>query len=544
MSLRSARPAPPIDPAAPPAWVIAALIVMMVAGAALRAYRLGYQSFWNDEVVSWISAQGGPWTIVTQRVENSNIPPLYYLVAGASLPFRHLLGVEAALRTPSVIAGVLSIPLLFVVVRRWLDERIALFAAAVMTISPFHVWYSQEARPYALLLFLSLVALYCMQRALAEPDRWEWKAATAIAAASTFYCHTVGVAFMAFVVVFVVLTTYQSATPTAVAAGARHPSGLFAMRMRAWLVTFTVMALICLPGVYRLVSFPPTESADSGRSLAPIQFGYALWSFAVGYSYGPSLDELHRPDRYALLMHSAATVVPVGLVLLALTAVGVVTLIRRYPRASLPVALWLIFPLAFAAIGALVTVHPFNVRYTIISFLPSLVLIVVGIDALSGWVLPVAAWAGVAAVCALSLRGYYTDPRYARDDNRAAAAYLLSHDGSDAVVVAHRAFTVKDLRFYAPSVAHIMPYPRARRPGEHLTPQAELDGLADGHTRVWLFLSRATDDENAPIIAFFKSHFRETDRFTSSGVQLLEFSRDSTTSADGTPSPPSGPGAR
>jgi hypothetical protein len=155
------------------------------------------------------------------------------------------------------------------------------------------------------------------------------------------------------------------------------------------------------------------------------------------------------------------------------------------------------------------------------------VLIVAGIGALPGRVLPVAAWTCVAMVCALSLDGYYTDPRYARDDNRAAAAYLLAHDGPDAVVVAHRAFTVKDLRFYAPSVAHILPYPRARRPGEQLSPQAELDGLASGLTRTWLFLSRGTDDENAPIIAYFRSHFRQTDRFTSSGVELLEFSRDS-----------------
>ncbi len=97
----------------------------------------------------------------------------------------------------------LSIPLLFLVVRAWLDERVALLAAAAMTVSPFHVWYSQEARPYALLLFLSLIALYCLQQALARPGRWQWKAATAITAAATFYCHTVGVAFMAFVVVYV-----------------------------------------------------------------------------------------------------------------------------------------------------------------------------------------------------------------------------------------------------------------------------------------------------------------------------------------------------
>ncbi len=271
----------------------------------------------------------------------------------------------------------------------------------------------------------------------------------------------------------------------------------------------------------------------------PIQFGYALWSFAVGYSYGPSLDELHRPDRNALLLHSAATVVPVGILVLVVTALGIRAFARRFPAGRIPVTLWLVFPVAFAAVGALVTVHPFNVRYTIISFLPALVLMVVGVDALPGRSLRAATWIALAAVCAASLRGYYTDPRYARDDNRGAAAFLTAHGGTGAVVVVHRAFTVKDLRFYAPSAKHLMPFPRARKPGEQLAPMAELGALVEGQDHVWVFLSRATPDENAPITAFLAREFRRTESFVSSGVELYEYERVS--AAPGAPAAPAAP---
>ena len=63
------------------AW--AALAAVTLFALALRLFRLGYQSFWFDEILSWISAQGTPWHVMTQREENTNIPPLYYLVANA-----------------------------------------------------------------------------------------------------------------------------------------------------------------------------------------------------------------------------------------------------------------------------------------------------------------------------------------------------------------------------------------------------------------------------------------------------------------------------
>ncbi|GEM_PF-645578 len=510
--------------------VVAALVAIVVAGALLRVVRLTHQSLWNDEVVTYISSAGSWWRVITQREENSNIPPLYYLVANTGLMLRRWLGVEAALRVPSVIAGVLSIPLLFAVVRRWLGDRVALLAAGLMAVSPFHIWYSQEARPYALLLLLSLVALLCIQIALVHPGAWGWKIAAAVATASTFYCHTVGLGFIAFAAVYVL-----GMTP-AVAWGEPGQPGRWLTRVhrqwpvlwrsqwRDWAVTFSLVLVLCIPAAYRLISFPPTNSADTERPLSVMQLAYTLWSFAVGYSFGPSLAELHAPHPGVTLAHDAPIVVPVGLAIVGLTALGAMWVGRRHRRVAIVLALWFAFPLAFVAAGALVTVHPFNVRYAVISFLPAIVLLAGGLIALPTRGLSSAGVAGVLLVSAISLHGYYADPRYARDDNRGAAAFLAARARPGELVLAHRAYTAKDLRFYAAGTgARILPYPDEQHSLASRDADRDLAATVSTAPRFWLFLSRSTAEEDTVLTRFCARWFHRdsADSFTSTGVRLI-----------------------
>jgi hypothetical protein len=516
---------------------IAAVAALMILGAALRVYDLGHQSLWNDEVVTYISSVGTPRRVVTQRIENSNIPPLYYLVANTSL---RLAGpttprVEAALRLPSVLVGVLTIPLLFIVVLPWLGERIAVLATACLAVSPFHVWYSQEARPYALLLALSLAAIACIQRALRDPDRWTWKAAAAVALAAIFYCHTVGLAFILFALVYVAIDVGARAAsaPEKVErrkvesrhhdsregrVGATHASPL-----RAWAVTFAAVAVLCVPALYRLATFPPTNSADTERVLSPLQLGYTLWSFVVGYSFGPSLGELHAVDRRAVVLHYAASVVPVAAIILVVMACGAVTLARRDVRLARLFVLWFLFPLLFVVLGALVTVHPFNVRYAVISFLPTVIVLAIGLDALPSVGLRAAGWVGLAILSGVALRSYYVNPKYARDDNRGAAQFFASHAGPDELVLAHRAFTAKDFRFYAPVGTRVLPFPSGDRPIDSLDVGSAMNRIVDGASRFWMFLSRSTPEEVAPLLAYCSQTYRRDPAasFESTGVQLI-----------------------
>src|SRR5205085_11798564 len=113
------------------------LPLVVLLGMILRAFRLGHQSLWTDEIVTYHSSAGTLHWVLTQRVVNSNIPPLYYAIVHFVLTLGRN---EAILRLPSLVFGVASLILMYVVVARMLDSRIALASTVLLSISPFHIW--------------------------------------------------------------------------------------------------------------------------------------------------------------------------------------------------------------------------------------------------------------------------------------------------------------------------------------------------------------------------------------------------------------------
>ncbi|QIF04363.1 glycosyltransferase family 39 protein [Roseimicrobium sp. ORNL1] len=82
--------------------------------------------------------------------------------------------VEWAARLPSLIAGLGSLVTLALLLRRWGLPTVGLLAAAVMSIHPWHVRYTAEARGYALMLLLMPILLIVLTNAL-EKNLWrDW----------------------------------------------------------------------------------------------------------------------------------------------------------------------------------------------------------------------------------------------------------------------------------------------------------------------------------------------------------------------------------
>jgi dolichol-phosphate mannosyltransferase len=155
-------------PAVPNRWWLA---LAGVTGLAvwLRAHTLTLQSLWFDEVLTAIGAQSLAWVVYTPAIFGH--PPLQYLTAwlvGGSAAN------EAWLRLPSLAAGVATVVALAGLGRQLAGPVAGMVAALALTVSPLHVELSQLARPYALFLLFTVLALGALWHALDRGRTRDW----------------------------------------------------------------------------------------------------------------------------------------------------------------------------------------------------------------------------------------------------------------------------------------------------------------------------------------------------------------------------------
>jgi mannosyltransferase len=167
-------------------WLVAGLTAL---GAILRFATLEVQAYHHDEIVTASRVLRVGFGHAMDAVGFSeSAPPLYYALAWF---WTQLTGTgEVGLRSLSALAGVLTIPVAYFVGRELRGKRAGLLAAALVAVNPMLVWYSQEARSYALLtLFCALSLLFCV-RAMQGGGRRDftwWGVFSALALATHYF---------------------------------------------------------------------------------------------------------------------------------------------------------------------------------------------------------------------------------------------------------------------------------------------------------------------------------------------------------------------
>lgn len=159
------------------------LSVLLAVAALLRLHRLGDEA-WLDEIQTHalVSRLGLGELATTYPSQNQHV--LYSLLARVAIV---VLGDStAALRAPAVAFGILSIAATYALGAALLSRRVALVAAGLLAASDVHVWFSQNARGYTALLFLTLVSSQLLLRALANDRRRIWIAWGATLALGTW----------------------------------------------------------------------------------------------------------------------------------------------------------------------------------------------------------------------------------------------------------------------------------------------------------------------------------------------------------------------
>lgn len=138
------------------------LLAIIFIAFALRLYHASTTLMWGDEGFSVFSASRDLYAITFEGKDVDPHPPLYYylfhfwmLLSGTS---------KLSIRFFSIFFGTATVALVFILGRRLFSSRVGLISAALLTLAPFAVQYSQEVRMYALVMFLGALTTYVLVR--------------------------------------------------------------------------------------------------------------------------------------------------------------------------------------------------------------------------------------------------------------------------------------------------------------------------------------------------------------------------------------------
>ena len=418
------------------AWTAVGALVLL--SFALRFHQLGLHSLWSDELysVATITQVGAdkPW----YAYEAKNLPDLRladsfltWKTAESSPPlFEALLWLwtgafglsEFAVRSLSGVFGALTPLLFFAGLRRPLGVVPALLGAFVFAVAPSSVAYSQEARGYALLMFLStLASVRLVQYMLPEPG------AQAAGRKGLWYSFGVDVG------IFVLLsyTHYTGFILSCALVGIRFIWML--MQRQRWrkLWWFLLVPALLLPWI--LLNWHSIKMTNTGI------FGWRDYAMAdVWTMMLPQAAEYFLPGQYTLWL--------AGLVALAGAAWG-----QRAAAAGQPwFKPWLrdarmLLVLAFAATvmlqfghGAYTAFHArvWHPRY-FSAMLPLCMVSFALLFSLAGrrqW-LPAGITLVVCCMSLVAVNGYYNQPSY-KEDYRGASLYISQATHGKPLVVA------------------------------------------------------------------------------------------------------------
>ena len=155
----------------------------------MRFASLDVQSYHHDEVITAMRVIPGSFGDMLHAVKTSESnPPLYYVLAWG---WAKAFGTgEVGLRSLSALFGAATVPLGYCIGAELASRRAGLIAAALVAVNPMLIWYSQEARSYALLVFFCAASLLFFARALrtrSGRDLALWALASALALCSHYF---------------------------------------------------------------------------------------------------------------------------------------------------------------------------------------------------------------------------------------------------------------------------------------------------------------------------------------------------------------------
>ena len=246
-----------------PIWL---LLPIILVGSLLRFWHLGTWSFWIDEVLTVMDAQ-------QFSMADFRINPIPYLAIKLSM---WIGGTgEWGARFIPCLAGIASIPLIFLMGRSLFNTRVGLFAASFLALSSWHLFWSQNARSYVFTFLFAMLTAWSFFLAL-ERDQWLLMGGSLVAAILLILSHTLSVMLIPALAGYVIslwLLSYFTNT------GLRRPIGIRPRNLLIFFLPFALpVSLLALPR-FRHYLFSGWGLNEWGRSSL-----YVLFTLVHGLS--------------------------------------------------------------------------------------------------------------------------------------------------------------------------------------------------------------------------------------------------------------------
>jgi mannosyltransferase len=490
------------------------LIPILGVFIVLAFYGIDRQSMWEDEYNSL-------WRVTASKypVWKDGHGFLYF----ALLNFWIQLGTsELVLRSLSVLLGALSVCLTYAVATALLNRRAAIFGTVLFATSPFFIWYSQEARYVTLVLAATPLCMYAFYRLISRPTFVCWLGYGAATLVAFF-------SFLPTLLLPVVQGVYLLGCPSR------------RFLLRKWivcqLIVFTLFGWWFVNGTHFLPAL--IEARGSGqqiianRDVFPFTadfnevrlavLPYTFFAFSTGFSLGPSPRELYSDRTLAPLAPYAPMLVTLGLLYGGLILSGLIAT-HRQGDSWILLGLWMSIPiLGVFGIATMLNIY-YDVRYVATAFPSYILLIAAGIIAMKKRSVQMLLFGAVLTVHGAALANYYFEPRYAREDTRAAAKYLESAAGPRDVFLI--VGTESSLPHYYKGKLPLIDFRTLQPAGQPL--QKKLRRLSANHDRIWLVQIRPWQVDRSGIIkAELDSTHVMFDRKHFSGVDVYAYQSSS-----------------
>ena len=303
------------------------LISLTVVGFILRFYNLSFNSLWLDEAATFNMSKPGFFEIWEISRNTDFHPPLFHWIEHLMLFIGQS---EFVLRAVPALLGILTIPVFYLLGKEFYDKNVGIISAALLTVSYFGIYYSQEAYSYSLVLFIfSLVILFYLYAL--RTDKSTWWVIFGISSAIAFWTHYYVFVGLGVIYLHAIITRAGDLKKNI-----RQAKNLLIALCTTFILSLPLLFIVG-ERFFKLTGTPPTYGV-----LGPVLIQETFIRFSGGYS---SLNSI------------------IALIYLVLMVVGVLFLYTRDRNKLLFSAMFLILPIVISVlISSRMTMNP---RYLI-----------------------------------------------------------------------------------------------------------------------------------------------------------------------------------